>query len=829
MDEEKYKNQLSSPFNYDNGPIKQYFDVEFYKSQKNAPDDDNIDDLIAHYTTYGQSNDLDPAPWFSTKYYLSMNVDVATAEMDPFSHFLIYGHQEGRLPLHGIEKLTLQELQMLDKEIIKKSRKKTERAKNKSTNEKSEFQTFLDNCLENSKHEAKDAIPKVSVIIPNYNHSEFLGERLDSVLYQSFDSIEVIVLDDASTDDSEKVILKYKEKYPEKIRYIKNKSNSGNVFKQWKKGIDQCQGDYIWICESDDSAETDFLEKLVPQFDDLSVMVAFCKVQFIDKDSQEMEGLDAYRERAEPNVWDTNRSGPAAAWFSGAFSVHNIIPNVGGCLIRRQKIQESIWETAQSFNILGDWFLYLSLSRGGKIAYVPSAITYFRQHGKNTSVNSFKGNQYYNEHEKLAVNIKKHWNITPDTTWRFYKQLNTQYETVRGNTDNLLQHMSLNNILSTSREKQHVLIGFLGFHVGGGEYFPIYIANALASKNINVSLLALDLVSVNKDMYDLLDKRIPVYSANDVRNLGTKEFLSQTGVSLINSHHIGVEGLFFLENADELEIPYIATLHGTYEVSGVNEYSMTNIVRKVDHWMYTADKNLSHIIKRPWCKSGVTKLPNATPIDATPLHLSREILGIKDSTFVYILVSRPVKEKGWTDAITSFLELQEEGADIALLLVGEGEYQKDLTEEYDESDNIFFLGYQSNVHGLMRMSDCCLLPTRFPGESYPLILIQALQNALPCISTDIGEIPNILVDKNDSAGYIIDHKDTAHFQGSLTEAMRSILDPAIYDSKRQTAASIGEGFSMELLAESYIEVFNSLWDKERTIEDFPTTKATTSA
>ena len=74
--------------------------------------------------------------------------------------------------------------------------------------------------------------PLVSVIIPNYNHAPFLKERIDSVLNQSFDNFEVIILDDKSTDHSKEVIESYRNH--EKVVHIEyNSQNSGSTFKQW--------------------------------------------------------------------------------------------------------------------------------------------------------------------------------------------------------------------------------------------------------------------------------------------------------------------------------------------------------------------------------------------------------------------------------------------------------------------------------------------------------------------------------------------------------------------------------------------------------------------
>jgi len=88
----------------------------------------------------------------------------------------------------------------------------------------------------------------VSVIIPNYNHSLFLGERIDSVLNQRYQNFEVILLDDGSTDNSREIIEKYRGL--EKVKHIVyNQKNSGNAFVQWNKGVELAMGEWVWIAE----------------------------------------------------------------------------------------------------------------------------------------------------------------------------------------------------------------------------------------------------------------------------------------------------------------------------------------------------------------------------------------------------------------------------------------------------------------------------------------------------------------------------------------------------------------------------------------------------
>ena len=97
---------------------------------------------------------------------------------------------------------------------------------------------------------------KVSVIIPNYNYQDYIIERIDSILLQTYPIYELIILDDCSTDNSVEVINKkikeIKNKYPElKIQFIINEKNRGGcVFKQWKKGFDLASRRVYLDCRS---------------------------------------------------------------------------------------------------------------------------------------------------------------------------------------------------------------------------------------------------------------------------------------------------------------------------------------------------------------------------------------------------------------------------------------------------------------------------------------------------------------------------------------------------------------------------------------------------
>src|SRR5215469_12732659 len=103
-------------------------------------------------------------------------------------------------------------------------------------------------------------MPTVSVIVPNYNHARYLRQRIESVLGQKYQDFEVILLDDCSTDNSREILESYRN--DPKVRVVFNATNSGNVFKQWNKGVRMAGGRYVWIAESDDYADAGFLSRL---------------------------------------------------------------------------------------------------------------------------------------------------------------------------------------------------------------------------------------------------------------------------------------------------------------------------------------------------------------------------------------------------------------------------------------------------------------------------------------------------------------------------------------------------------------------------------------
>lgn len=101
---------------------------------------------------------------------------------------------------------------------------------------------------------------KVSVIVPVYNTSKYLRRCLDALTGQTLDEMEILLINDGSTDDSPKIMEEYCRKYPDKIRII-NKENGGQATAR-NLGISEAKGEYIGFADSDDYVDRTLFEKL---------------------------------------------------------------------------------------------------------------------------------------------------------------------------------------------------------------------------------------------------------------------------------------------------------------------------------------------------------------------------------------------------------------------------------------------------------------------------------------------------------------------------------------------------------------------------------------
>ena len=243
-------------------------------------------------------------------------------------------------------------------------------------------------------------MPQVSVIIPNYNHASFLKQRIDSVLNQTYQDFELILLDDCSTDNSIDVLETYGN-HPKVNHFIINEINSGSPFKQWFKGVSLTKGEYIWIAESDDFAEPAFLEKCVAVLEqNKSLGLVYTDSNIIDNSCI----VGSFKEKNAvyyPEVnWGENHMVSGIKEIENHLIQNCNIYNVSGVVFRNTSIQKVIYE-ATKFRYAGDWLSYMLIATESDIYYVAECLNNYRTHANNATKKS--GMNYWGMYERIAV------------------------------------------------------------------------------------------------------------------------------------------------------------------------------------------------------------------------------------------------------------------------------------------------------------------------------------------------------------------------------------------------------------------------------------------
>ena len=239
---------------------------------------------------------------------------------------------------------------------------------------------------------------KVSVIVPNYNHERFLKQRLESIFNQTYTDFEILLLDDKSTDSSVEY-LKSIENHP-KVKCLDiNTENSGSPFSQWYKGFSHAAGELIWIAESDDFSEPNFLEKMVPAFSDPEVILSFCNSAIVDEKGLILQDRNAWADAMDAEKWKINFFENGKDYLLSHQRYRNTISNASGVVFRKSALKK-INQHPEKFSYTGDWLFWNQICFQGKIAFLSESLNFWRSHSESTRrINSLE-----EEFKKLAEN-----------------------------------------------------------------------------------------------------------------------------------------------------------------------------------------------------------------------------------------------------------------------------------------------------------------------------------------------------------------------------------------------------------------------------------------
>jgi len=237
--------------------------------------------------------------------------------------------------------------------------------------------------------EATGGFADVSVVVPNRDYARYLPERLGSIFAQTHPVREVILLDDASRDESLRVAEETAAAWRRELRVLANDRPSGSVFAQWRRAVAEAKGEYLWIAEADDAAEPQFLARLTAALARAPAPVlAFCDSRVIDGEGREM--MPSYRPYyariAGPGALAADDVFEARGFARRFLATHNLILNASAVLWHRESLAaalERVGDELCRLKLAGDWRLYaevLLAAAGRSVVYVAAPLNRHRRH-----------------------------------------------------------------------------------------------------------------------------------------------------------------------------------------------------------------------------------------------------------------------------------------------------------------------------------------------------------------------------------------------------------------------------------------------------------------
>lgn len=253
--------------------------------------------------------------------------------------------------------------------------------------------------------------PKVSVLIPCYNVEKYLPECLDSVVNQTLKDIEIICVNDGSTDNTLDILKQYAQK-DSRIKIV-DKKNAG-LGAAYNSGIDAATGEYVGIVESDDWVEKDAFEFLYNNAKKHNADIAKADFIFFDNDTkQEYPGWPT--EIAKENngrVFCPTKENPDIIW-----SGH---PSIWTCLYKRKMLSDNNIRFSEipgaAFQDMG--FKVKTFLVAERFLYLPKIILHYRKHASNSDKNNSKVFAVADVHDdvdkwldKTRPDLKKYYKI----------------------------------------------------------------------------------------------------------------------------------------------------------------------------------------------------------------------------------------------------------------------------------------------------------------------------------------------------------------------------------------------------------------------------------
>lgn len=226
----------------------------------------------------------------------------------------------------------------------------------------------------------------VLVVVPSYNHGAFIGDRVQSILDQTYPEFELHVIDDCSTDQTMDALSQFSDS---RLTISRRKFNSGSPFTAWLDAsatLGVTPFDYVWIAESDDRAEAHFLERGVRALDETTAAdLYYCHSWFIDDADLIIGHSISYLNRVFPGVdWNAHWHMSGNDFIRTCLIRGMAIPNMSSALMRAGAFKAAVRSSFTKYKLAADWVFAIRAATQGDVLFDPWDGNHFRHHARTS-------------------------------------------------------------------------------------------------------------------------------------------------------------------------------------------------------------------------------------------------------------------------------------------------------------------------------------------------------------------------------------------------------------------------------------------------------------
>lgn len=667
-------------------------------------------------------------------------------------------------------------------------------------------------------------LPLVSVLMPVYNAGKFLRESLESILNQTYNNFEFIIVNDGSTDNSENIIKTYSDN---RIKYYSNSRNKGLIF-SLNYGIDLAKGEYLARMDADDISMRDRFEKQIAFLEqNENVSAVFANVRLIDKSGTEI------------GIWEDDINTKNYSEIRRTLAKTNCLAHPT-LMIRKSVI--SIFKYKKRRLNSEDWDLWLRLvSRNYQIEKINEPLLNYRIHDDSVT---FKRNRNGSDIKILTIQSK--YLLSEATLFRVNKFNLRVLKYALKNIDKIFFYSFISKTSSVVKKRMRSI------------YFPFYpkfkfikLLKKRKIGKINILYIIPHMVlggadKVNLDIISNLDRSIfsiHIITTSDEDNIWLSRFepitdnifqlpqlfeerfhlkfilflIKKLKINLVflSNSFMGYSSLPQIKRFNK-KIKVVDLMHGEggkHEGGGVPLFS-SKFDEFIDRRIVISNYLQKYITSKFNINPGkIEVITNGINTDhfnnnSFSKNTIRQELNIKESDIVISYVGRLEVEKHPENVILLADHLKNRGyLNYKYIITGNGtqyDHLKLLTAKLKVEDIVKFLGYKEDVRPILKDTDILYLCSE--AEGIPLIILEAMAMKIPVISSNVGGVSELIEENKNGFLVNFDENFIENCAEKIVILSRKEMEE-IGENNRNKAAKV---FSLNTTVEKYNKLFYNI-------------------